>query len=84
MTPTPTTFTLAQVAQHATLSDCWTAINGKVYNLSDWAPSSHPGGTSVLLTNICGKNGTTAFTIQHGTSSGPAAVLSTRQIGTLV
>ena len=36
-------YTLAQVAIHSSAADCWTAINGSVYNLSAWI-ARHPGG----------------------------------------
>ena len=45
--------TLAQVAQHSTSSDCWTAIGGKVYNLSSFIPR-HPNN---LLLVLCGVDG---------------------------
>ena len=45
--------TRAQLAQHSTSSDCWTAIGGKVYNLSSFVPS-HPN-TQLLV--LCGVDG---------------------------
>jgi cytochrome b involved in lipid metabolism len=33
----------AEVAKHATPEDCWIVVNGKVYDLTRFAPS-HPGG----------------------------------------
>ena len=45
--------TLAQVAQHSTSSDCWTAIGGNVYNLSAFVPS-HPNNNLLVL---CGVDG---------------------------
>jgi cytochrome b involved in lipid metabolism len=82
-TTNPTTCTLTQIAAHSSIADCWTAISGNVYNLSDWA-SSHMGGTGVLLTNICGKDGTTAFSIHPNVSPSPSTILATRKIGTIV
>ncbi|MEI6363220.1 MAG: cytochrome b5 domain-containing protein [Actinomycetes bacterium] len=86
-TPTPTatvaSFTLAQVATHNTIANCWTAINGSVYNLSDWA-AGHPGGTSVLLRDICGKDGTVGFTTHPTGIGGPTAIIATRKVGVLV
>jgi cytochrome b involved in lipid metabolism len=87
-TPTPTatatSFTLAQVASHSTLADCWTAIGGKVYNLSGWAASGHPGGSGVILSSVCGKDATTAFNGQHSGKPNPASILASHLIGTLV
>ncbi len=75
------TFTLAQVSQHATSADCWTAINGGVYNLSDWI-AKHPGGESAIL-SICGKDGSDAFNNQHGGQGKPERLLATYLIGPL-
>ena len=45
-------FSLEEVAQHNTASDCWAAIDGNVYNLTDFLPDS-PLGSS--LVQGCGK-----------------------------
>jgi cytochrome b involved in lipid metabolism len=45
----PTTYTLAQVASHNNVNDCWTAIDGKVYNITSYAKSGqHPAGDVIL------------------------------------
>jgi cytochrome b involved in lipid metabolism len=82
-TPKPTSagYTTAQIAKHKTGSDCWSIINKKVYNLTSYV-SSHPGGTAVISA-ICGKDGTSAFSGQHGGQSVPTSVLSGLLIGTL-
>ena len=64
----PNELTPAAVAQHASESDCWTIINGNVYDITQYIPR-HPGGDDVLL--ACGKDGTTLFT-QRETESGEA------------
>ena len=46
-------YTLAQIATHKSSKDCWTAIGGKVYNLSAFVPA-HPN-TRLLV--LCGKDG---------------------------
>lgn len=33
----------SEVAKHATPDDCWILVNGKVYDLTKFAPN-HPGG----------------------------------------
>ena len=43
---------------------CWTTIDGEVYNLSAYI-SEHPGGSSRIL-ELCGIDGTSYFTEQHG------------------
>lgn len=59
----PKTFTRAEVATHNTPADCYTIINGKVYNLTSWI-SQHPGGQSPIK-GLCGIDGTAPFTAQH-------------------
>jgi cytochrome b involved in lipid metabolism len=40
------------VAKHASPEDCWIVVNGKVYDLTKFAPD-HPGGaSSVFLTKL--------------------------------
>jgi cytochrome b involved in lipid metabolism len=63
-----TTYTIAQVAEHHTAPDCWSAVSGGVYNLTPWI-KEHPGGASVIVA-MCGVDATAAFMSQHGTSSG--------------
>jgi cytochrome b involved in lipid metabolism len=67
-------YTKATVATHNTKASCWSIINSKVYDLTTYV-SRHPGG-SQSITGICGKDGTSAFTGQHGGSSKPEAILS--------
>jgi cytochrome b involved in lipid metabolism len=42
------TYTLADVAKHASESDCWMAIENKVYNLTDYL-NKHPVGPSMVV-----------------------------------
>ena len=51
-------YTLAEIATHKTPSDCWLAINDKVYDVSGFAPK-HPGEEAVY--QGCGKDATTLF-----------------------
>ncbi len=51
-------YTLADVAQHATQFDCWMAIEGKVYNVTNYI-GEHPGGKAIL--RGCGKDATILF-----------------------
>ena len=74
-------YTLADVAKHGTASSCWTAIDGNVYDVTDWI-TRHPGGQRPIL-GLCGKDGSSAFDNQHGGQSRPAAELKQFLIGTL-
>ena len=37
----------AEVAKHSSIDDCWILVNGKVYDLTKFAPS-HPGGAESM------------------------------------
>ncbi|HET9655170.1 MAG TPA: cytochrome b5-like heme/steroid binding domain-containing protein, partial [Kineosporiaceae bacterium] len=51
--PAPTTrYSQAEVAKHASPSDCWSVVNGKVYDLTQWV-SRHPGGQGAIA-EMCG------------------------------
>lgn len=78
---TAKTYTLAQVAQHKDASSCWAAINGGVYDLTNWI-NQHPGGPEHILA-ICGTDGSSAFNAQHGGQARPEQELATFKIGTL-
>lgn len=72
---------VAEVQKHNTAKDCWTVIDKNVYDLTSYI-SSHKGGASVL-TAICGKDGTKAFSGQHSGAPKPNADLSSLLIGPL-
>lgn len=57
------TYTLADIASHGVEGNCWTAVDGAVYDLSSFT-SEHPGGPAIL--DVCGKDGTDLFYSQHG------------------
>ena len=68
-----------QVKKHNTSTDCWSIVNGKVYNLTDWI-SKHPGGSS-RITAMCGKKASKRFNAQHAGAAAPAVNLAKYQIG---
>lgn len=49
-------YSLDEVARHASLGDCWMAIEGAVYDLSEYVPS-HPARSNVL-DPWCGREAT--------------------------
>lgn len=60
-TPTasaPQTITLAMVEERNKKDDCWTIIDGSVYDITSYVPR-HPGGDEILL--ACGTDGTSLF-----------------------
>jgi cytochrome b involved in lipid metabolism len=85
-TPKPTTtagtYTAAQVATHSNASDCWTIVNGGVYNVTSWI-SKHPGGQAAIK-GMCGIDASAQFNDQHGGQGGPERVLASFKIGALV
>ena len=79
--PTAGTITSADVIQHATPDDCWTIIDGAVYDMTPFL-NQHPGG-SAAIAGICGVDGTAGFLAQHGSASAPNAQLESLKIGVL-
>lgn len=63
------TLTMAEVAEHNTPESCWTAIDGVVYDLTDWV-SQHPGGPANIA-KLCGRDGTQMFNNQHSGDDEP-------------
>ncbi|MBL8158019.1 cytochrome b5 domain-containing protein [bacterium] len=66
-------YSAADVASHNSSSDCWSIINGGVYDLTSWIPR-HPGGERAIE-GLCGKDGSAAFNGQHGGGAAQAAIL---------
>lgn len=54
-----TTYTISQVAEKNTRSACWTIVEDKVYDITNYIPN-HPGGEDKIL-QICGKDGSQLF-----------------------
>lgn len=50
--------------QHNKRDDAWTAINGKVYNITAYMPF-HPGGEKEMM-RAAGRDGTKLFATTHG------------------
>ncbi|GAA1340641.1 hypothetical protein GCM10009594_11580 [Kocuria palustris] len=75
------TYTMDEVAEHDGAESCWAAIDGGVYDLSDWI-AQHPGGEGAIE-SLCGSDGTEAFTGQHEGSDRVAEQLAEFRIGEL-
>ena len=73
------TLSNSEVKTHNLRSDCWSIVNANVYNLTSYV-QNHPGGAAVIA-NICGKDGTKAFTNQHNTQGKPNNVLRSFLLG---
>jgi len=75
----PSRSRLSKLKKHDTSTDCWSIVNAKVYNLTDWI-SKHPGGSS-RINAMCGKNASKGFNAQHASAKAPAFNLAKYQIG---
>ena len=84
-TPTPSstvkTLSMAEVKQHASAASCWSAVDGKVYDLTKWI-GKHPGGRARIVA-MCGKDGTATFHGEHGKEREPGNDLKRYLIGPL-
>lgn len=49
-------YTLEDVAPHAEAEDCWTIINGEVYDVSEYTDQHSPA-----ILEACGRDGTSLF-----------------------
>ena len=78
-------YTLQQVAEHATLDDCWMAIDGAVYDFTGYVPN-HPT-PAFVLEQWCGKEATEGMrTKGYGRDHSPAAwaMMEEYRVGALV
>ncbi|CAG8516710.1 5047_t:CDS:2 [Acaulospora morrowiae] len=57
------TYTLEELKQHRTKDDAWTALNGKIYNITPYL-KFHPGGEKELM-RAAAKDGTKLFMQTH-------------------
>jgi cytochrome b involved in lipid metabolism len=73
-------YTLDDVAKHASDTDCWLAVDGKVYDVTKTI-DKHPGGPTIL--KGCGKDATEMFNgvEKHGEKA--RGFLPSLQIGML-
>lgn len=54
--------TWAEVAQHRTVDDCWTVVDGKIFDVTNYIPF-HPGGRKIM--QGAGKDATDLFYKYH-------------------
>lgn len=52
-----------ELSEHKSVDDCWTALGGRVYNMTPYLPF-HPGGEKILMA-VAGKDGTALFMKTH-------------------
>ena len=62
----PVQYAKSDVESHSTKQSCWTIVDGKVYDVTEFI-SKHKGGSSNII-QLCGINGTSLFRGKHGMS----------------
>ena len=78
-------YTLAEIEQHADEGSCWIAVEGSVYDVTEYLPR-HPASPGILL-EWCGREATAGMrTKGYGRDHSPAAwsQLDAYRIGTVV
>ena len=76
------TIPLSELSTHNTLTSLWLAIDGVVYDLTEFAPN-HPGGLSVLLQHA-GKDATAAYSAVHPPTLIRTMLPPSKQVGRLL
>ena len=74
-------YTLADVSTHNSQESCRAAIDGSVYDLTQWI-QRHPGGPKAIM-SICGTDATAKFNGQHKSSNSAQSQLTNFRIGAL-
>lgn len=74
-------FTWEEVAQHASEESAWIAIDGLVYDVTEFV-DRHPGGKEILLLCV-GREATDLFNSYHPFTNAPRAILPKYRIGSL-
>ena len=72
-------YTREEVARHNTATDCWTIVDGFVYDVTTFA-NRHPAGSSAIK-EMCGVNATEEFLDEHDGQREPNQWLETLKIG---
>uniref|UniRef100_A0A7S1T8A7 Cytochrome b5 heme-binding domain-containing protein n=1 Tax=Compsopogon caeruleus TaxID=31354 RepID=A0A7S1T8A7_9RHOD len=71
-----------EVAQHNTDESAWIAVDGKVYDVTDYI-DSHPGGREMLLLSV-GRDATDLFRSYHPFTDKPRRIMEKFYIGEMV
>lgn len=75
------TIPAAEVARHATSTDCWTIVDGSVYDVTSFI-ARHPAGPGDIE-RMCGRDASDSFLGQHQGQAEPEDWLATLRIGTV-
>ncbi|CAB4564232.1 unannotated protein [freshwater metagenome] len=74
-------YSAEEVSLHNKATDCWTVVEGFVYDLTTFA-SRHPGGANAIK-RLCGVNASERFLDEHDGQREPNEWLETLKIGRL-
>ena len=74
-------FTMSDVERHNTRADCWTVVDGTVYDVTSFV-DRHPAGTEDII-EMCGTDASEDFLGQHSGQGEPERWLATLKVGTL-
>lgn len=74
-------YTLEEVAMHNSASDCWSSIDGFVYDMTQFI-NLHPGGEKAVA-ETCGIDGTAAYNGAHHGSARKIAEVQKYIVGVL-
>jgi len=75
-------YTMKEIAMHNSLKSCYTAVNGSVYDLTEFI-DQHPGGIQAIE-SLCGIDGTAGFQAQHEGQRRSENELASVKIGILI
>ena len=76
-----TGYTMEKVKVNNSATSCWSAINGNVYDLTNWI-NQHPGGSGAIR-GLCGTDGSAEFSGKHKGQSNPESRLASYLLGPL-
>lgn len=71
----------SEVSSHNKPEDCWTIVDGKVYDVTSFV-NKHPAGSPAIV-EMCGKNSSEEFLGEHSGQAEPEKWLSRLQIGVI-
>jgi hypothetical protein len=73
------TLSMDEVRRHDTPDDCWTVVDGNVYDVTTFV-ARHPAGAGAIE-DMCGKDASDDFLGEHGGQGEPEKWLETLKIG---
>lgn len=75
------TLSMDEVKRHSTAADCWTVVDGSVYDMTTFI-QRHPAGAGDII-DMCGEDATEDFLGEHQGQGEPEKWLATLKIGVL-